>query len=476
MKHIQTFLFILFLLSSETMHSYGQPQKIVIFLESDSTEIRYRPLDGKHLPHHDLYSSFNAGQKRTVTLDLTCDKTIYKINAGQKAFKVYAMNGCTDTVHLHHDSLSFYGNNKLYNIYLYKVEKSDQYCHNYSRTRQHPLSTISNLTEFYSAIIPLKDKDSKLLTQDKFNNEFIQLQKSETDLRYKALFLKKMKSLYRSPEAIEVWKKEFSKLNFHLTNEMARQSEWFYETLNDYVCIKKFIIEGISPQKTADSINTFLFNNYCQAITGTNLEYALAYLLYEDIYQKEYSKDIPTLYAQFIAQYPHSPYKDILSAHIAQVEALYAQKHDNSQIRMLSYNTPPKTFADIIQPFKGKIIYIDIWATTCAPCIQTFQEMSKKKHSFPHSDEIVFLYLSIDRDERDEKWKQLIYYYQLEGYHYRANRNTASIIYKTFCNSQGILSIPRYVIINSKGEIAFDNAAPFSDIPLIIKQLQSLTR
>ena len=130
----------------------------------------------------------------------------------------------------------------------------------------------------------------------------------------------------------------------------------------------------------------------------------------------------------------------------------------------------------MITPFAGKVIYIDIWATTCAPCLQALAEADKAKQKISCSDDVIFLYLSVDRDRAHEKWEKIINHYNLEGYHYRVNEHTAQIIYTTFGDSRGVLSIPRYVIVDKNGKIAFTNAAPLADTPKVTEQLKTLLK
>lgn len=468
-KHLILSLF----LSSATL-MYSQSQRLII--KTDSTKsIRYWPLDGKQLPFYDLSNNATSKQENTISIHLESDKTIYNLLTDKKEiFQVYTSSNKTDTVTLCHDSLVFSGDNRQYNHYLKEINKADQYCRAFSTTRNHPLSKVNSLAAFKTFVSERKEEELHLLTDNAFTAEFIQQQNLLTDLRYKALFLKKIITLHNSPDLTEDWINEFKHTDFHFTEESARQSVWYHRMLKDYTCIKSFILEKNNPQEVANSINTFLFENYCNILTGKNLEYAIAYLLYDDIFQQEYSKDTPSLYQRFITLFPNSLYIDILSPGIKKTADFYNQQHTNTNIHILNYETDPQSFADLMQPFAGKVVYIDIWATTCSPCLKSFAEINKWKQQIAHSDEIVFCYISIDREQAHEKWMQAINYYKLEGYHYRVNERTAQIIYSTFGNSKGMLTIPHYAIVDKKGKITFMNAAPPADSQKVSEQLNSL--
>lgn len=456
--------------------AYSQPQKIILKSAIDSsTEFRYWPLNGKQLPFYDLSTPAPIKQGETAIIHLPDCETIYTMIVGKHVSKIYATANATDTIYLHPDSLSFGGTNAAYNNYLAEASKSDNYCHDYSRSRNHPLATVKSLAAFKNTISSRKAEDEKLLKSHAFTATFIQEQLLSIDLRYKALFIKKMSSLYKSPDFTQEWIEEFKHTDFHFTDETARKSEWFCKLLKDYVCIHKFMIEQVDPQEVANTVSTFLFRNYRNVLTGNNLEYATAHLLHDDIYQKDYSKDTPAVYNEFKTLFPQSSYLSILSPGIEKTIAINNPNCNNDKIQMVQYETTPESFSEMIRPFLGKVIYIDIWATFCSPCLEALSEVNEKKKLIPNADKVVFLYLSVDRDRAHEKWINLINYYKLEGYHYRVNEKTP-IIHTVFGDSQKILSIPRYILVDKEGKIAFSNAASLSDTQKVTEQLETLLK
>ena len=467
-------LLILFFLAS--VPGYSQPHKVVVKMGFDSDELRYWPLDGKHLPYYDLASVAGVGSDKEIEIILPEGKSLFKVIAGGKSFEIYSAANSVDTVYLQKDTLSFSGKNKLYNQYLVTAEKSDQYCWDYIRSNNHELRKVNTLSEFQAIVADRKQKDQSGLESGNFPDEFIKEQQVFADLRYHALFLKKINSLYRSPELTDEWMDQFKNTDFQLTNETARRSEWFYEILKDYVCIKRFVLEGVNPQDVAESFNTFFFDNYCEILGGENLEYALACLLHDDVYQKDFSKDIPSLYDRFISLFPHSAYAEILEPEAKMISDLYNQDSDNSKIQLVDYETEPESFEEMVRPYSGKVVYVDLWATWCAPCLESLQKAGNLKEKLSGLEDVVVFYISLDRDNAHEKWQQLINYYNLEGYHYRVNKHTTEIIHTSLGDSNGALMIPRYVIVDKQGKIAFPEAASPSDLDQVVEQLKSLLK
>jgi len=95
-------------------------------------------------------------------------------------------------------------------------------------------------------------------------------------------------------------------------------------------------------------------------------------------------------------------------------------------------------------------VLIDIWATWCHPCIEDFKYKSSIK---PYIDslQLEILYISIDKTEWEDRWRQSIKINQLEGYHFRANNKFIIDMWSTIGDLQG--AIPRYVLIDKKGSI-----------------------
>ncbi|WP_353718534.1 TlpA disulfide reductase family protein [Dyadobacter sp. 676] len=55
---------------------------------------------------------------------------------------------------------------------------------------------------------------------------------------------------------------------------------------------------------------------------------------------------------------------------------------------------------------RGKIVYVDIWATWCGYCIDEFPDSKKVQAEFQGNDQVAFLYVSVDRDTL--AWKKMV--------------------------------------------------------------------
>jgi thiol-disulfide isomerase/thioredoxin len=119
--------------------------------------------------------------------------------------------------------------------------------------------------------------------------------------------------------------------------------------------------------------------------------------------------------------------------------------------------------------FKGKVVYIDFWASWCGPC-RAMMPASKQLHeqlSEKEKKDIVFLYISIDANQ--DAWKKGINDMQIQGVNVISPGNWQS----KACSYFRINGIPRYMIMNKKGDIVvFDAKRPID--PTLLDDLRKL--
>ncbi len=83
------------------------------------------------------------------------------------------------------------------------------------------------------------------------------------------------------------------------------------------------------------------------------------------------------------------------------------------------------------------------------------------------------VYLSMDTDERDIQWKNMIKYYKLSGYNIRTNDALRNDLSKLFWNRNSGYTIPRYVLVDANGNIVEKDALRPSDKEKLYEQIAS---
>ena len=110
-----------------------------------------------------------------------------------------------------------------------------------------------------------------------------------------------------------------------------------------------------------------------------------------------------------------------------------------------------------LEDFKGKVTYIDIWATWCLPCrgeIPALKELEKKFHG----KDVAFVSISIDQNK--DEWKEFVKSEDLKGVQLFAENAFES----QFIQDYGIRQIPTFIIIDKEGKIVnADAPRPSSD-------------
>ena len=112
-----------------------------------------------------------------------------------------------------------------------------------------------------------------------------------------------------------------------------------------------------------------------------------------------------------------------------------------------------------LDSFKGKYMYIDIWATWCGPCIQQIPFLNSLEKEY-HRKNIAFVSISKDESRRsggswdaaENKWRKFVKDKQLTGTQLWAGQDNA------FQQAYQINSIPRFILIDPEGNIVNANA------------------
>ncbi len=186
------------------------------------------------------------------------------------------------------------------------------------------------------------------------------------------LFYKKILNLYNNRKITDEWLKEIKKqLSFDFQEGANLCYSEYERMLYMNTTINYFIIEKHSPQDIdRDKINTFLLNEYKKKRTGKYLEYAWASLIYNDIFQRDFSEDIPSLYDQFCSEFPQSEFIGILSPEIEKIRQFHHIPETSNNITILPTDTILKNLEEAVHPFIGKIsIYGELGAALARKCL-----------------------------------------------------------------------------------------------------------
>jgi thiol-disulfide isomerase/thioredoxin len=118
-----------------------------------------------------------------------------------------------------------------------------------------------------------------------------------------------------------------------------------------------------------------------------------------------------------------------------------------------------------LSEFKGKVVFLEFWATWCGPCIISMPNVEKLSEEFK-GKKIEFLSLSLDQDENAVR----------EFSRERQLKNRIAMIGESGVDQRyGISSIPAFFIIDQRGDVKGAWAGYAPQLPMlwrnVLKQL-----
>ena len=121
-----------------------------------------------------------------------------------------------------------------------------------------------------------------------------------------------------------------------------------------------------------------------------------------------------------------------------------------------------------LSDFKGKLVYVDVWATWCRPCLAEIPAL-KALHDKLKGKNIEFVSISIDEDK--EAWRKVVKERELKGVQLIADKAFES----QFIRDYSINQIPTFLIIDKEGRI-IDPDAPRPSDPQLAEVLEKLLK
>lgn len=123
-----------------------------------------------------------------------------------------------------------------------------------------------------------------------------------------------------------------------------------------------------------------------------------------------------------------------------------------------------------LEDFKGKYVYIDVWATWCGPCLREIPHLKKIEELY-YGKDIVFVSISTDELKDLEKWKKMIASKSMSGIQLLEDNSLGT----PFSKHYNVTTIPRFILIDPKGVIVASDAPRPSD-PLLKEKLDALLK
>jgi len=106
-----------------------------------------------------------------------------------------------------------------------------------------------------------------------------------------------------------------------------------------------------------------------------------------------------------------------------------------------------------LSDFRGKVVYIDVWATWCGPCLAEVPSLIELEAEYRGRD-VVFMGVSVDRGGDHGKWLEMVAEKELKGVQLFAGDRAREVILDPYA----ITGIPRFILVDRAGNLITSDA------------------
>lgn len=162
------------------------------------------------------------------------------------------------------------------------------------------------------------------------------------------------------------------------------------------------------------------------------------------------AKDNGLKIRDFIASSDNEIYNDVLREAYNEAKGLI-----NGAI------APSFTLMDIsgrpvsLDEFKGKIIYLDFWASWCSPCVMQMRNSREWKSRF-HGKDVVFLYVSLDKD--GESWRNFVGSLNPPSNSIHLIADSGNVYQSKIAKAYHVRRLPNVFILDKEGKVYYNSA------------------
>lgn len=170
-------------------------------------------------------------------------------------------------------------------------------------------------------------------------------------------------------------------------------------------------------------------------------------------YENTYPVNFPEKLNYFLEDIPDGYYKNLVTKSSIINATKIFEKFGNEVLQDSSYKNI--SLQEILHQAKGKLVYLDFWASWCKPCLEEIPKSLSLAKELSHKD-VSFIYISIDND--NDKWSRALEnHFATSKNHFRLNPTSGLL------KELAIQSVPRYMLLDKAGKVITLDAARPSD-------------
>lgn len=192
-----------------------------------------------------------------------------------------------------------------------------------------------------------------------------------------------------------------------------------------------------------------------------------------DAYNDGFIHSAQYLYDTLKTYFPKSHYLATAKKEIDKID-LSLEKNKSNKAIVFHPTKKPSNLQEILASYKGKIVYLDFWGTWCGPCRIEMGYVKELKKRFKDK-EVVFVYLDMDDDDKENTWINYVNFYGIEGEHYRLNKTQINGCWEDVKKAGGETNrYPTYLLFNKKGKLVHADAERPSSKEKLYRQIEEL--
>jgi thiol-disulfide isomerase/thioredoxin len=151
----------------------------------------------------------------------------------------------------------------------------------------------------------------------------------------------------------------------------------------------------------------------------------------------------------------------------------FGVKAQSNDIEIIANYESVSSIKHLLANFKGKPVFVDMWASWCEPCKEEFK-YSAGLYKELQKRNIALLYISIDKDTSYIAWKKDMISFSLSGNHIKANKALRDDLTTLIWGGIDAFSIPNYVLFDSNGTVLLKSALKPDTGCALLKQLDTV--
>ncbi len=279
-----------------------------------------------------------------------------------------------------------------------------------------------------------------------------------------------------TPDIADLWKELYKNPLFN--NPDFKRTISCCSYAENFIYFKEYL-NGVFSQEQWNKINnsnpiTYYQNKAKQYLPSDLHELFLANNLFEKSFQKEYEAELITLFNQFMVAFPDSKFLPFIEPYITEIIKFNNNVQKNNNVKFVEQYQSINSLSEVAKQLDKPIIFVDVWATWCGPCKEEFDYKSDLNKVLQKYD-IPIVYISMDRDSDSIKWKKMVYYYDLEGFHVKVNPELFKELVKKF-DANGTYAIPWYFFMDKNGKFLIKNAKRPSEFDQLEQEIIELKK